>query len=65
MAAGVVTLMAWLALGYEVFIHEVFPALCVSAASYFLIAITKDERADLEKLFGSADIDGGKASSQG
>ena len=63
MAAGVVTLMAWLALGYEVFIHEVFPALCVSAASYFLIAITKDGRADLEKLFGSAHIDGGKASS--
>ena len=53
MAAGVVTLMVWLALGYNVFIHEVFPALCVSAASYFLMAIVKDRRADLEQLFGS------------
>ena len=53
MAAGVVTLLVWLALGYNVFIHEVFPALCVSAASYFLMAIVKDRRADLEQLFGS------------
>ena len=53
MAAGVVTLLVWLASGYNVFIHEVFPALCVSAASYFLMAIVKDRRADLEQLFGS------------
>jgi Na+/pantothenate symporter len=52
MAAGVVTLLVWLALGYNVFIHEVFPALCVSAAFYFLMAIAKDRRADLEELFG-------------
>ena len=53
MAAGVVTLLVWLALGYNVFIHEVFPALCVSAASYILVAIVKNRRADLEEIFGS------------
>ena len=53
MAAGVVTLLVWLALGYNVYTHEVFPALCFSAASYFLMAIVKDRRADLEQLFGS------------
>ncbi|MEC8075609.1 MAG: hypothetical protein VX122_05605, partial [Pseudomonadota bacterium] len=53
MAAGVVTLLVWLALGYNVFIHEVFPALCASAASYILVAIVKNRRADLEEIFGS------------
>ena len=45
--------MVWLALGYNVFIHEVFPALCVSAASYILVAIVKNRRADFEEIFGS------------
>jgi Na+/pantothenate symporter len=53
MAAGILTLLVWLALGYNVVIHEVFPALGVSTLVYVLLAKVSEQRVDLARLVGS------------
>jgi SSS family transporter len=53
MAAGILTLLVWLALGYNVVIHEVFPALGVSTLAYVLLAKVSEQRFDLARLVGS------------
>jgi SSS family transporter len=53
MAAGILTLLAWLALGYNAGIHEVFPALGVSTLVYVLLAKVSEQRVDLARLVGS------------
>jgi hypothetical protein len=53
MAAGILTLLAWLALGYNAGIHEVFPALGVSTLVYVLLAKVSEQRVDLAQLVGS------------
>lgn len=50
MAAGVVTLLAWLALGFNLLIHEVFPALGISTIVYLCLANLSRQDVDLESL---------------
>ena len=53
MAAGIFTLLVWLALGYNVVIQEVFPSLGVSTLAYVLLANVSEQRVDLARLVGS------------
>ena len=52
MMLGTATLLFWLAAGYNALVHEVFPALIISAAVYSLIAQRSDQRVDLQRLVG-------------
>ena len=53
MAAGILTLLAWLMLGYNAGIHEVFPALGVSTSVYVLLAKVSEQRVDLAQLIAA------------
>lgn len=50
MAAGVVTLLVWLAQGYNSVLHEVFPALAVSLIAYMSVAVWDGRKVDLASL---------------
>jgi Na+/pantothenate symporter len=50
MAAGVVTLLVWLAQGYNSVLHEVFPALAVSLIAYVSVAVWDGRKVDLASL---------------
>ena len=52
MIVGVVVLLIWLGLGYDNFLHEVFPALAASVAAYVCVARASAQRVDLPKLLG-------------
>jgi Na+/pantothenate symporter len=52
MTSGTITLLFWLAAGFNALVHEVFPALIISAAVYSLIAQRSDQRVDLQRLVG-------------
>lgn len=50
MAVGVAALLIWLGLGYNSFLHEVFPALAASLLVYVAVASACVQRVDLAKL---------------
>jgi SSS family transporter len=54
MAAGVVTLLVWLAQGYNSVLHEVFPALAVSLIAYVSVAVWDGRKVDLKSLLADA-----------
>lgn len=55
-SAGVLTLGAWLALGLDDIVHEVFPAVALSLIAFVVLAVVKPANGDARvvKHFGAA-----------